>query len=89
MYETISKPRKCFHVRKLHECQYNSQRVNSFVSLYGLGGTSPKQSSGHSKETSEKHIGQTNEDLIQSRSIDHLLCGTNGKKLVFKRNLKF
>ena len=43
------------------------------------GGNSPKPTTGHSNDSSNKeNIGQRSEDLIQSRSIDHLLCGANG-----------
>jgi len=42
-----------------------------------VGATSFK-SSGHANETKEDFVKHSNEDLIQSRSIDHLLCGANG-----------
>ena len=41
-------------------------------------GASSSKSSGHANETKVDFVKNSNEDLIQSRSIDHLLCGANG-----------
>ena len=55
------------------------------IILYLIGGGGHKHSDGQRNEITESsNTERTNEELIQSRSIDHLLCGGDGNKTRYK-----
>ena len=55
------------------------------IILYFIGGGGHKHSDGQRNEITESsNTERTNEELIQSRSIDHLLCGGDGNKPHYK-----
>ena len=55
------------------------------IILYFIGGGGHKHSDGQRNEITESsNTERTNEELIQSRSIDHLLCGGDGNKPRYK-----
>ena len=55
------------------------------IILYLKGGGGHKHSDGQRNEITESsNTERTNEELIQSRSIDHLLCGGDGNKTRYK-----
>ena len=52
------------------------------ITFYVVGGGGHKQSEGQRKDNiGSKNNETVTEDLIQSRSIDHLLCGDDGNRL--------
>ena len=59
------------------------------IILYFIGGGGHKHSDGQRNEITESsNTERTNEELIQSRSIDHLLCGGDGNKPRYKNLVK-
>ena len=68
------------HSIDLKDCLENQTSLVEII-LYFIGGGGHKHSDGQRNEITESsNTERTNEELIQSRSIDHLLCGGDGNK---------
>ena len=80
----VSKSIIALHLSKKVACLGNQTSLVKII-LYLIGGGGHKHSDGQRNEITESsNTERTNEELIQSRSIDHLLCGGDGNKPRYK-----